>query len=212
MNDKEQPIAEAKAEAEAIMQADIAKPRDIAWALATLIAIEDGAYEHGEAHYRRIKNVLGWIDGLGLQTRTADGLPSQAYRGVPVAGFSNDDSLLVKLSDVKTHADKAGIRWLNEQNKTQGESTVHLTQNRTNELDGVIGLAEKQAAKSLALDKPDHHSSWNELKRLALDGQTPFTGEIGEGGSLAYTNQNNRVVYFTKKAFVERIRRRKGND
>lgn len=195
MNDKEQPIAEAKAEAEAIMQADIAKPRDIAWALATLIAIEDGAYEHGEAHYRRIKNVLGWIDGLGLQTRTADGLPSQAYRGVPVAGFSNDDCLLVKLSDVKTHADKASTRWPNGQNKTGTPTKViHKTQTRRHELESVIELAQTKAVKP-----DDYLAVWPELRKLAMDEVAPFTGDVFKG-KLSYTNGKNEIAHFSKRA------------
>ncbi len=104
--------AEIFEQAKEILTRDIAKPRDIAWACVSLLNIQNNEpLVHNEYRYRKIAGLTDWIVGLGLQTRTADGMPSKPIKGVQVAGINPDDFLMVRLSEVKQRAFDQGVNW-----------------------------------------------------------------------------------------------------
>lgn len=73
---------------------------------------------------------------------------------------------------------------------------------RTNTLDPAIDRAIKLAGGSLELA-----AVYLELKDLALDETSPFTGII-EGDGLCYTNDNGELKKLTKDALGKRLKRR----
>jgi hypothetical protein len=74
---------------------------------------------------------------------------------------------------------------------------------RRNILDPAIdGAIEKAGTR-------DTSAAWLQLKELALGGTAPFTGEVRkDDAALGYTNVQNQVTWFTKKALADRLRRR----
>lgn len=72
---------------------------------------------------------------------------------------------------------------------------------RRNSLDPAIDEAIERAGSSIVADV------FLALREIALAGRLPFTGEV-EGDALCYTDDENKVVNFTKDALRKRLSRR----
>ncbi|TAL89588.1 MAG: hypothetical protein EPN46_02425 [Candidimonas sp.] len=101
-------------EAIEILCKERARPRDIAWAWATLIDIQNGQpLAHQEKRYRKIADTHEWIMDLNLPVSGIDGMPVRARKGVRVSGSDEDieDRQLVLVSAVRDAAISAKRPW-----------------------------------------------------------------------------------------------------
>lgn len=79
-----------------------------------------------------------------------------------------------------------------------GTNRTHLIKTRTRFLD-----AEIERAKSTA-GTIDHHAIWTVLKEMALQGVSPFTGNIDKKKGIEYSKDTS-VAHFSKDALRKRL-------
>ncbi|WP_254616950.1 hypothetical protein [Burkholderia cepacia] len=85
-------------EAQALLARPFAQLEHIAWAM---VILAPSAPAQGEERYRQIHGVTQWLESLGLQFRTCNGLPASLPRGVHTHGTDVREYQYLAVADVR---------------------------------------------------------------------------------------------------------------
>lgn len=85
-------------EAQVLLARPFAQLQHIAWAM---VILAPSAPAQGEERYRQIHGVTQWLESLGLQFRTSNGLPASLPRGVHTNGTDVREYQYLAVADVR---------------------------------------------------------------------------------------------------------------
>lgn len=196
--------AATKKKAEAILEKDRATADEIAWAWVTLLDLQAGNdITPREARYRTILFAREWIQALSVSEGSTNATPTRELRGVTVKPLPGS---LIEVDAVRKAAQRQGRPWpgvaaeLDASPQRSAGLVVNTTAER-HDLDHVIEKAIR-LIKDRG-DVPRKAAIWNELKEMALAGDTPFSG-MAEN-RLEYTDGNGKKAQYQRSTLFRKL-------